>query len=334
MSKLKQIECPICKKHVSTRTFARHVRALDDHKILLEKASELEKKKLEEFDGRNCEACEKPLKNAGPDRLHNACLLKIAGFEIRDWNGKKYCSNKCSTKTPWNAGLTKEEHPSLLKISKDRMGDGNPIHKVLSDDVKREEWLQALKDGKENSEWLKWRRDRTLEEVHGEEKAREIREYRRELFYKKAEERGRFPNEGNKYSEETKEKISRSVARQIASGQINKTSQVQLRLYDALLEKFPNEEWELEWLLDFYSLDIAIPKKKLCIEVDGDFWHVNEEQGFTLKYESQRRALENDKRKNSYLTNAGWYVIRIWESEINEDLDNALEKIKNLLEDK
>ena len=44
MSKLKQIECPICKKHVSTRTFARHVRALEDHKILLEQAIELEKR--------------------------------------------------------------------------------------------------------------------------------------------------------------------------------------------------------------------------------------------------------------------------------------------------
>ena len=333
MSKLKQIECPICKKRVSTRTFARHVRALEDHKILSEQASRLEKKRLEEFEGRKCEACKKPMKNVGPDRLHNACLLKVVGFEIRDWEGKKFCSKKCSGKTPWNAGLTKEEHPSLMKISRDRVGEGNPIHKILGDDTKKEAWLQAMRDGKANSEWLEWRRGKSLEEVHGEEKAKEMREYRSKLYYEKAKERGRFPNEGNNHSEETKAKISRSVARQIASGEINKTSQVQIKLYEALLKRFPNEEWELEWLLDFYSLDIAIPAKKLCIEVDGDFWHVNEKQGFTLKYESQRRALENDKRKNSYLTDAGWHVIRIWESEINEDLENALEKIGKLLEE-
>jgi len=334
MSKLKKIECPICKKRISTRSFARHVRALEDHNSLLEQAAALEEKKLEEFRDRKCESCKKPIKNAAPDRLNNACLLKIAGFEVRDWSGKKYCNRKCSTKTPWNIGLTKEDHPSLLKISRDRLGVENPIHKVLCDDIRTAAWKQSLRDGWEKSKWREWRKGKSLEEVYGEETAKEMREYRSKLYYEKAEERGRFPNEGNSHSVETREKISRSVARQIASGKISKTSQVQLRLYDALLEAFPNEEWELEWLLDFYSLDIAIPNKKLCIEVDGDFWHVNEDKGFSLKYESQRRSLKNDKRKNSYLTKAGWSVIRIWESEINEDLDAALEKIKKMLEDK
>ena len=214
------------------------------------------------------------------------------------------------------------------------MGDGNPIHKILCDEIKKDAWKQSLRDGWEKSDWREWRQGRTLEEVLGDEKAKEMREYRSNLYYEKAKERGRFPNEGNKHSAETIEKISRSVARQISSGKINKTSRVQLRFYDALLKNFPDEEWEVEWLIDFYSIDIANPNKKICIEVDGDFWHANEERGFTLKYESQKRSLKNDKRKNCYLTDKGWRVIRIWESEINEDLDNALEKIKNLLEDK
>ncbi len=63
------------------------------------------------------------------------------------------------------------------------------------------------------------------------------------------------------------------------------------------------------------------------VEVDGDFYHVNEVQGFTAKYAIQKRNIMNDQRRDSYMINHGIKVIRVWESEINNNLLNVVNNI-------
>ena len=75
------------------------------------------------------------------------------------------------------------------------------------------------------------------------------------------------------------------------------------------------------------SPDIAITKYKIAIFVDGDFWHARGheqdpgEQVATNKDFWQKklaRNVERDKEVNDQLTQAGWLVLRFWESDIKK----------------
>lgn len=70
--------------------------------------------------------------------------------------------------------------------------------------------------------------------------------------------------------------------------------------------------------------DFVFPKKKIAIFVDGDFWHGHPSRGRIPKSNTTFwKAKINgnkirDRKVNRKLKKAGWKVIRIWESEIEE----------------
>lgn len=57
--------------------------------------------------------------------------------------------------------------------------------------------------------------------------------------------------------------------------------------------------WVQEYILGPYAIDLALPLEQIAIELDGEFWH------------SIPRVVANDKRKNTYLANRGWTVVRV-----------------------
>ncbi len=85
--------------------------------------------------------------------------------------------------------------------------------------------------------------------------------------------------------------------------------------------------------------DVAFPRLKLAIFVDGDFWH-----GFNYKkrkktlpaywVEKIQRNIDRDKRQTKTLQESGWRVIRIWEWELMKKpdvtIDNIIIEIKRL----
>ena len=82
--------------------------------------------------------------------------------------------------------------------------------------------------------------------------------------------------------------------------------------------------------------DIVLTRKKIAIFVDGDFWHAREhlnnpgEQINTnQKYWRKKlaRNVERDKEVNDALTEAGWLVLRFWESDIKKNLDECIKTI-------
>ena len=88
------------------------------------------------------------------------------------------------------------------------------------------------------------------------------------------------------------------------------------------------------------SPDIAITKYKIAIFVDGDFWHARGheqdpgEQVATNKDFWQKklaRNVERDKEVNDQLTQAGWLVLRFWESDIKTDIDGVIAEIMQYL---
>lgn len=82
--------------------------------------------------------------------------------------------------------------------------------------------------------------------------------------------------------------------------------------------------------------DIVLLRPKIAIFVDGDFWHarghqdhpgeqVDSHQAYWQKKLS--RNVERDKEVNDVLTEAGWLVLRFWESDIKKDVTSCLNQI-------
>ena len=66
--------------------------------------------------------------------------------------------------------------------------------------------------------------------------------------------------------------------------------------------------------------DLVLPKYHAAIFVHGCFWHRH-----------KGCKLERDKRNLDALTELGWNPIVIWECEIKQDLNAAIEKIRDIL---
>ena len=71
--------------------------------------------------------------------------------------------------------------------------------------------------------------------------------------------------------------------------------------------------------------DIVMVSRKICIFVDGCFWH-----GCPRCYKEPKsnrdywvpkinRNIERDKEQNEYLKRNGWKVIRVWEHDLKEN---------------
>ena len=69
--------------------------------------------------------------------------------------------------------------------------------------------------------------------------------------------------------------------------------------------------------------DLAKPRKKLAVFIDGDFWHGRELDRVIEKYGETsswvvklRRNIERDLEQETALRDSGWNVLRVWESDI------------------
>lgn len=79
--------------------------------------------------------------------------------------------------------------------------------------------------------------------------------------------------------------------------------------------------------------DISIKKYKLAIFVDGDFWHGHDFSDKRFRTNKKywdnkiRRNMERDLEQTIMLRDAGWDVLRFWESEIKSDVAGCVDKI-------
>ena len=90
--------------------------------------------------------------------------------------------------------------------------------------------------------------------------------------------------------------------------------------------------------------DIVFTKQKLVVFCDGDYWHghnwairglssLEEElSGYSEFWRDKiLKNIERDQRVTANLESTGWTVIRIWESDINRDLDSCIERVISAL---
>jgi len=85
------------------------------------------------------------------------------------------------------------------------------------------------------------------------------------------------------------------------------------------------------------SPDIALPRKKLAIFIDGDFWHGYkfnaERKRLPKKYwlEKIEKNIARDKKNRGKLKRNGWKVLKVWEHQIEKQPEKTIKKIIDFL---
>jgi very-short-patch-repair endonuclease len=132
---------------------------------------------------------------------------------------------------------------------------------------------------------------------------------------------------GRIHSEETKEKMSDSAIERIIitdqnhSSKLEKTFKLFLDILDIKYKQFLYAK-PIKAFYDFY-----LPEFNMIIEVDGDFWHCNPNKHPFPLYDSQKKNLERDQIKNQWAIENGYRILRFWENDIN----NNIQEVKRIL---
>lgn len=80
-----------------------------------------------------------------------------------------------------------------------------------------------------------------------------------------------------------------------------------------------------------FYVDFFIPGLKLCIEVQGDYWHCNPKVFNKPLNKIHLRAIERDKRKKDLVTSKGFELLEIWEYDINKSPKEVTKLLTDIL---
>lgn len=133
-----------------------------------------------------------------------------------------------------------------------------------------------------------------------------------------------------------------AVTHKIMSAVKSRDTRPELKLRKALWQE------GLRYRVNYKKLpgkpDIAFTKWKVVVFCDGDFWHghnwavrgknnIQEELlGYSQYWRDKiLRNIERDEENNKALKAIGWTVVRIWESDIKNDLGSCVKVVKESL---
>jgi DNA mismatch endonuclease (patch repair protein) len=82
--------------------------------------------------------------------------------------------------------------------------------------------------------------------------------------------------------------------------------------------------------------DLVFTRWRVAVFVDGCFWHGHPEHftpGKSGPYWDAKiaRTQERDRQANEALTQAGWRVLRLWDFEVERDLNACVQQVEALL---
>ena len=81
----------------------------------------------------------------------------------------------------------------------------------------------------------------------------------------------------------------------------------------------------------FKEYDFLLVNTKILIEVDGDYWHGNQNI-FNELSDFQKSVQINDEIKEKFANTKGYDVVRFWGSDIKKNIDDVKNKIKEIWE--
>ncbi len=82
------------------------------------------------------------------------------------------------------------------------------------------------------------------------------------------------------------------------------------------------------------SPDIALPRKKIAVFIDGDFWHGYRFDSYKDRLPKEywlgkiEANIKRDKRDRMILKRAGWKVMRVWEHDLSRNkIKKTIDKV-------
>ena len=122
---------------------------------------------------------------------------------------------------------------------------------------------------------------------------------------------------GMEKSENIKSKITKSTMENNKS--MPKITKPHLIIKGEMIKRNLYDGFMTSQQLYYFEIDELNINKKICLEIDGDYWH------------SLPKRIIQDKRKDTYLKNKGFTIIRIKECDIYNNLNTCMEKLEKIL---
>jgi DNA mismatch endonuclease (patch repair protein) len=198
---------------------------------------------------------------------------------------------------PWNKGLTKDNNDSLRKSSEEMKMIPSSFKGKHHSEESREKISNSLKGHLVSDETRKKIGNANVGKLKGIPRSDDVKRKISES------EKGRI------FSNETRSKMSTSRKRQILP--LRDTS-IEIKMQNILTDndiKFEKHRQDI-----FGYPDIFIDPN-ICIFCDGDYWHNFPDR------------LDKDRIVNIKLSDLGYIVLRFWEHEINDDLNECFRKV-------
>jgi len=234
-------------------------------------------------------------------------------------NIRKYCSQNCYNQNKIGRKFTKERRENISKSLKGYKHDSEFKEKARLRQLGK---TPTKEQNEKRSESLK---NKQKEKPWGFMKGMAPWNKGMEGFLKGIP-RHNYDNEfRRKISEETKsrgqewrDKLRAIQIKKIKDKKIpTKDTKPELAMEDFLKNR--NINYIKHWDYKYGIADFFIPNRKLIIEVDGDYWH-------TLPGREGK-----DRIKTKYLEEIGYDVLRIWESEMNKDIESVFDRINKTI---
>lgn len=130
------------------------------------------------------------------------------------------------------------------------------------------------------------------------------------------------PMYGKTMTIEHRKMMSQIAVNTLCEGKMKQTDTVPHKLIDGVLDK-DHINYQNEYNMKYYSLDIYLSDFQLGIEIMGDYWHCS-----PIKYAQipnskiQSSNIVRDKRKHTYVKKYyGFEILYLWESDIKSNID-------------
>jgi len=203
-----------------------------------------------------------------------------------------------------------EEHLNISEVAREIGTDRNTIYR----------WARLLEFS-----IPEYNHDRTMKKFF-----EQMTEQERKKFVKPAH-RGvkKAWSDPKTRQERIKEYRPRLIRNNIELQRRKEPTSIESKVYEAL-EKRGIKHHRQYVINKKFTCDVAIPEKKIIIEVQGNYWHANPKQ-FPNPNKRQREQIKKDRSKKAYLEKCGYKVVYLWESEINSDMDSCMNKVVNCL---
>ncbi len=252
-------------------------------------------------------------KNIGISPIKKDILVYLRNNNIEIRNTSE--ATKCwidKTGGVWNKGLTKEQHPSIMKYAQNRTGEKNPYYTMSQESKDKTKWWERKTDAE-----IKQIRQRIGDNLKQQYKEGKLIPYHvcnpkwgEETKIKRYEGYVKYLKSDNKYKFGNPSKAEKEIAHFLEEKNIKYVKQATVA--------------------DNYSCDLLLPEYNVVIEYYGTYWHCDprkyKEDYYNQKKNKKAKDIWNyDKIREDKIIENKYKLIIIWEDDYKM-LDNKQKK--------